>query len=720
MTTALSTAAPVLAQPDPLASIVEHVRDRADRRALAEIAALPDDVRAQPRTRYLCGRLLERLSHAREAADAFPVGEAAGGLPEAVRVDSLVRAGSASARAGDCEGARTLLEPHLDDAMVQARLAECALAQGDLPRAVLELTEVVDRSAGAVDLFAARYSLSEALVRSGRTRDAIRELTALVVERVDHPEVARAEQALAALRCAGASPCEPVELSFVQRMRRAERLMEVHRYGDAIAALEAIGRPARRPERIRWTHARGMALYRERHHYAEAAEVLAESAGLGGAHALDDQFHAARALSRSDQDALAVRAYRRFAREHSGHARAAEATYLAAWLELRHGMRGGERNMSRFARSRLASRAPRFQRDATWQLGLRAFEAERYAAAERHLQAYERMSPDPLVRARGRYWLGRARQARGRRAQAIEAYRSALYVEPLHWYALLARQRLEQLGEQDIPPFPDPPEPAPRGSDADPPAPMPELAAFYAGIGLRHDALASVRRGERAIRRGPAGLRGLVAVYQELGEAGRVSRLVGGASTLRRHATPGPADRWRWDGAYPRPFARQVQTAARAGGLTPAHMYAVMRQESGFDPDVVSYADAIGLMQLLPETAIPMARRVGFDLTREMLFDPGVNTRMGAAYVGGLVSRFGVPLAFAGFNAGGHRVDEWLARGGRQELDLFVEHIPFQQTRNYIRRVTTHLAHYLYLEHPDEGWPLTLPQYVQPREASAP
>jgi soluble lytic murein transglycosylase len=120
-------------------------------------------------------------------------------------------------------------------------------------------------------------------------------------------------------------------------------------------------------------------------------------------------------------------------------------------------------------------------------------------------------------------------------------------------------------------------------------------------------------------------------------------------------------------------------------------------------------------MQLLPETALRMAARIGLDLRREMLFDPEINIRVGAAYVGGLASRFGVPLAFAAFNAGGHRVDAWLQESGRTELDLFVEHIPFEQTRNYVRRVTSHLAHYLYLEHPEQGWPLTLPTYVEPR-----
>lgn len=699
-------AAPVAAQDDPLGPIADLVRRHADVEASSALAALPARERRRPRTRYLRARLLERAGRLREAADLFPTGADAGALPATVRRDSTRRAAAAYARSGRCERARELVGDQRADPMVEARLAECALAEGDLEGAVDELRAVVRRGDGAVDLFAARFALAEALTRSGETDDAVEILTELIVTRVAHPEVVRARAALLALNG------EPVELGFTRRALQAGRLIEVRRHSEALALLEDMGRPRSRAERRRWLHLYGTALYRERHHYAPAAEILAESASMNGAHAADDQFLAARALSRADRDEEAVRAYRRFVRERSTHRRAPEASYLAAWLELRHGMRGGERNMARFARSALARRAPRFQQEATWQLGLRAFERGRHRAAERHLVRYAAMSPSPMVRARGRYWIGRARQARGDDAGAIASYRDALYVEPLHWYALLARQRLEELGEDAPSPFPQPPlSGVPRAVRVE----LPEDVRFYARLGLRTDALARLRARETRMRRGPGGLRRVVAAYQQLGEASRVARMLGGPSTLRRRNAPGPMDRWRWAAAYPRPWPEHAAESASPAGLSAAHIYAVMRQESGFDPDVVSHADAIGLMQLLPETALRMAARIGLDLRREMLFDPEINIRVGAAYVGGLVSRFGVPLAFAGFNAGGHRVDSWLQRSGRIELDLFVEHIPFEQTRNYIRRVTTHLAHYRYLEDPERGWPLTLPTHVEPR-----
>jgi soluble lytic murein transglycosylase len=707
---ALLAPAVARAQADPFAPVAARVERHADADALAAFDRVPLALRRSPRGRYLRGRILERLGRIREAAEAYPFGDATASFPDVARADSRRRRAIALSRSGRCAEARAMLEPDRRDALIEARLAECALALGDLDHAVPELRAVVRRAAREVDLFAARFALAEALLRTDARDEAVELLTELVVERVEHPESDRAMEALLAL-----SDGE-VALSFDQRARRADRLMDVRRYDDAISELEALGRPEARADLRRYLHLYGMALYGQRHRYEDAAPILTESARMGGASAADDQFHAARALSRADRDPEAIRAYRAFARAHASHRLAPEATYLAAWLEIRHGVRGGERQMRRFLASGLAARAPSLAREATWQLALGAFERGRHREAAQLFLRYSTMSDDILVRARGLYWLGRAKQAARDRRGAIAAYRDTLYVEPLHWYAMLARQRLEELGQDTPPPFPDPPD-----TEA-PPATtisLPEEVTFYAALGLRADARDALREHEPTLRR-EGGLEAVVAAYQRLDEPSRLVRLVGGNATTRRRQQPGPADRWRWDAAYPHPWAERTRVAATAVGLEDAHLYAVMRQESGFDPDVVSYADAIGLMQLLPATADRVAARLGITVRREALFDPSINIRLGASYVGGLAERFGIPLAFSGFNAGGHRVQQWLEEQGRTELDLFVERIPYEQTRNYTRRVTTHLAHYLYLRDPSAGWPLGLPTHVAPTELADP
>jgi soluble lytic murein transglycosylase len=168
--------------------------------------------------------------------------------------------------------------------------------------------------------------------------------------------------------------------------------------------------------------------------------------------------------------------------------------------------------------------------------------------------------------------------------------------------------------------------------------------------------------------------------------------------------------RWWWDAAYPMPWLSVVD--ANRGELPRALIYATMRQESGFRPEVVSRAGAVGLMQLMPDLATKLAGR---PVTRTMLRTPETNIALGLEEMAALAGQFnGVyPLSIAAYNAGSSRVRRWLKESRRMELDRFVERIPFNETRNYVRRVTTHYARYSYLDDPESGWP-DLPAFVNP------
>ncbi|MEQ8397031.1 lytic transglycosylase domain-containing protein [Thalassobaculum sp.] len=126
-----------------------------------------------------------------------------------------------------------------------------------------------------------------------------------------------------------------------------------------------------------------------------------------------------------------------------------------------------------------------------------------------------------------------------------------------------------------------------------------------------------------------------------------------------------------------------------------ALVHAIIRQESGFDVDVVSRAGARGLMQLMPGTAKQTARAVGvsYDLG-SLVTDPDYNIVLGRAYLNEVIQRFGghYVLAIAAYNAGPHRVDQWIARHGHPaspDIDVidWIEKIPFSETRNYVQRV---------------------------------
>ncbi len=144
------------------------------------------------------------------------------------------------------------------------------------------------------------------------------------------------------------------------------------------------------------------------------------------------------------------------------------------------------------------------------------------------------------------------------------------------------------------------------------------------------------------------------------------------------------------------------------GGVEAAVALGIMRQESSFDTTAVSDAGAMGLMQLMPETARRTAAKNGIPYSGN-LFDPDENMALGTAYISGLIQDFGdcLPLAIAAYNAGPTNVANWLASNGDPELgsgpggaDMidWVEEIPFGETRNYVQRVTESIVIYRALQ----------------------
>lgn len=148
---------------------------------------------------------------------------------------------------------------------------------------------------------------------------------------------------------------------------------------------------------------------------------------------------------------------------------------------------------------------------------------------------------------------------------------------------------------------------------------------------------------------------------------------------------------------FPLAFRDPLVAAARAHRLDPAWVYAVVRQESAFEPTARSPAGALGLMQVMPRTGRMMARRLDLRLEpRRDLLDAQVNLRLGSAYLRALLEDLdGSPvLATAAYNAGPQRVRQWLPADGPQAADRWVEQVPFRETRGYLRKVFFYTAIY--------------------------
>jgi soluble lytic murein transglycosylase len=303
---------------------------------------------------------------------------------------------------------------------------------------------------------------------------------------------------------------------------------------------------------------------------------------------------------------------------------------------------------------------------------------------------YSPYVPDAL------YWLGRLAQ-RQKHFGVARAYYSKLasrFVET--FFGQQARARLRQLGTQQssarvqpvlgrIPPLPR----AYSLVDSVPASlqPLYDRARALRSIAFDGSAMRVFRRAYR-ISKAP----------QLLIDAARTAQAdnhyLTGAALVRllvpdlesRPFDTVPMSIWRI--VYPLPYAPLIRYYAGRYGLNPMLLASLIRQESGFQPDAISGAGAIGLAQLMPFTALKWSRMLRLWYSRGRLLDPQYNLALGGAYLQALIKEFHSPeAALAAYNAGEVRVAQWLADFHDPDPARFVESIPFTQTRDYVQIV---------------------------------
>jgi soluble lytic murein transglycosylase len=164
-----------------------------------------------------------------------------------------------------------------------------------------------------------------------------------------------------------------------------------------------------------------------------------------------------------------------------------------------------------------------------------------------------------------------------------------------------------------------------------------------------------------------------------------------------------PEGRWRvpWETAYPRAFQSLVVKSCGDNALPTTLAWAIMREESSFVADVRSRSNAIGLMQLIVPTAKWVASGTGLPSDETGLKRPEVSIELGVRLLAKLRAKHGnLALAIGAYNSGSGAVDRWVAAPLSEDLDLFVELVPYDETRNYVKRVLSSQAAYAYLYDP--------------------
>lgn len=195
-------------------------------------------------------------------------------------------------------------------------------------------------------------------------------------------------------------------------------------------------------------------------------------------------------------------------------------------------------------------------------------------------------------------------------------------------------------------------------------------------------------------------------------EGGRIKN---GLRILHRPAlrNKAEADRDVLEILFPLAFREEIEEVVKEQSLPPALFYGLVREESYFDASIRSSAGAVGLSQLMPGTARDVARRLG--IKSPELTDPLTNLRLGGRYFHDLLKRFGSGAhALLAYNAGGTRVSRWKKQYHDLPDVLFVEAVPYAESREYIRKVLVSAVHYGYLYHntgPAETVSRTFPDF---------
>ena len=307
---------------------------------------------------------------------------------------------------------------------------------------------------------------------------------------------------------------------------------------------------------------------------------------------------------------------------------------------------------------------------------------------------------------RERYFAARAELALGRREPALEAFDRIVSDVPFSYYMLNAYSRLVALDPARAKRARE------RGFEKASGSTLPAVPGDVLGRPGYLRALELLRVGDTPSAVGELEVAGLArpgAGPDLLWAAARAYARAGAhklahdiaRSRLTDWLSRWPAADWveAWRVAFPRPYRELVERQAKSQKLAASLVFAIMREESAFDPEAESIADAYGLMQLIVPTARVAAKGTNLPHDRRALLRPSVNVELGCRTLSRFSRAFAENplLAVPAYNAGPTRVKQWLAERPSLEFDLWVEAIPFLETRRYTKRVLASRAAYAFL-----------------------
>jgi len=533
------------------------------------------------------------------------------------------------------------------------RLGNIYIQSGDYANAERIFRSLSAEQGTRIEKSSYLFSLAEALEKQGRYPEAVATYKQVWVQYPDSKESSPAQAAARRVSTAQGVPFIPTQADYLER---AETLFNNSRWSSAIQSYEMV--TAKTPQ------ARtnmGIAM-------VNAGRLNEAEMVLGGISSPESLFWRGKLKSKQGLDSEAASLYTQISTLFPSSELAPEGLYNAARL-----YQINDQDQSAIKTYDILIRTypkNKYAEDGAWNLGWIYYRKAMYPEALATFSAFTDSSSS-FNASNARYWKARTLEKQGQSDKALAEYTALAALTPPTYHSYLAQQKTGA---------------APAFANINPETTVlsPQTAArkqkaeLLIELGLPEDARLEIAKMESAASTQEefVVVSLLYAKVEDYNSSIKVAQDLGlpQANSL----------------SFPRGYRDIVAPYARKYGVDELLVYSVIREESRFQKDVVSPADAVGLMQLIPPTARTVANQIGISgFTVEMLTIPRINIEMGIFYLKQVLDEFGgdVELALASYNAGPGRAATWRTQYYGLEKDEFIEEIPFRETRNYIRRI---------------------------------
>lgn len=580
-----------------------------------------------------------------------------------------------------------------------------------------------------------RLDRARALHKLGRPAEAIAELGLVRGERrleaealrleADWARAADPDRALALdKRLLTTYPDEPAALkglplkiealSWPERYRRAKTLMARWQYDEARDEFRAMIAARQYVYDARWSVA-VISLRKIRDEPTEARDNLHLIIKWGGPHKEEAHLLLMRSYMREEKYDEAIKVAEAYNKAYPEGEHIETLSYYSAWLPYDH-------NNCKAAMPRLKEHAKKYSERRSLVLGFYAWCAVRMEAWQQAYWAMGALIPlgNTVVRGKAHYWRAVALDKLGKRPEALKELDALHKVYPLTWYDILGQQLRASWEGRDprasLLPWPEGGGRAhldrPQGEEMwDVPTARGAVAERFGQV-RRLVELGEIDRAREAYASARAGVEAAVPAARrhdfirfmghQVEDYRRGWELTANDRLSTLEGLPDARDP-RWLLAYPRAYEPMVERLSREFDLPSAFIYGIMRQESRYNPEAISHTDAVGALQMIPQTARLVAADMGVVYDPETFPRPEVSFRYSLFYLRKLARTFKnqLVLVAAGYNGGPEPVARWMKESPGVELARLIEEFAYNESRIYCRKVAEHTLLYLYLYEPD-------------------